>query len=135
MERRVLALVGVMLFVFALVPAVGHAQQVVTANIDFPFVADGKTLPPGGYDLAESPDSSTFQLTPTGTGPSIFLLPVTRLAAPETPVTEARLVFDRVGNMDYLSEIWMPGQDGFLFHITKEKHTHHVVKAVKKVKK
>ncbi len=135
MERRTLALLGALLLVLALVPAVGYSQQVVSATIDFKFVADGKTLPAGTYDLKPSADESTFQLTPTGKGPSMYLLPVTRLAAPETPIAEAKLVFDRVGNLDYLSEIWIPGQDGFLFHITKEKHTHHVVKAFKKMKK
>jgi hypothetical protein len=59
-----------------------------------------------------------------------FVLPViTRLAA--LSVDEAKLVFDKVGNSNVLSEIWVAGEDGYLVHITKGAHTHQVTKSEK----
>jgi hypothetical protein len=56
---------------------------------------------------------------------------ITRLGATEPPAAEARLVFDKVGAVSYLSELWMPGSDGYLVHAAKGKHTHVSVKATK----
>jgi hypothetical protein len=37
------------------------------------------------------------------------------------------LVFDRVGKTHALSEVWLPGQDGYLVKGTPEKHEHDIV--------
>jgi hypothetical protein len=57
---------------------------------------------------------------------------LTRIAEPDPPASEAKVVFDKVGDVYYLSEVWMPGSDGFLLMATKEKHTHVKVKAIRK---
>jgi hypothetical protein len=36
-------------------------------------------------------------------------------------------VLDVVGDTDSLSEIWIPGDDGYLMPATKEKHGHKVI--------
>ena len=135
MNRRVFALMAVLALAFVACPAISYAQQTATADIGFKFIADGKTMPPGKYDLEVSNDSETFKLIPEGNGPDVFLLAITRLAAPEQPNNDTRLIFDKVGTTYYLSEVWLPGEDGYLFYAAKEKHTHQIVKAVKKVKK
>lgn len=135
MNRRVFGLLTAMVFAFLVTPALSYAQETATADIGFKFVADGKTMPPGKYDLEISNDMQTFRLIPEGAGPSLFLMAITRLAAPEQPRNDTRFVFDKVGNTDYLSEVWLPGEDGYLFYAAKEKHTHDIVKGMKKVKK
>ncbi len=69
---------------------------------------------------------------PKGTG--MFLTTITRLAAPEVSLVDAHLVFDKVGDTYYLSEVWMPGEDGFLLYAAKGKHTHTLIKFHKKAK-
>jgi hypothetical protein len=57
---------------------------------------------------------------------------ITRLAKPEVALVEPKVIFDKVGDKYTLSEVWLPGRDGFLLTGTKAPHTHHAVKAVKK---
>jgi hypothetical protein len=137
MNRRMLILLSALMFVFLVLPAASYAQNAentVTADIGFKFIAAGKTLPPGNYDLVVSRDRDTIRLMPETKGPDVFLLPITRLASPEVPNTDTRLVFDKVGNTSYLSEVWLPGEDGYLFYAAKEKHTHQIIKATRKVR-
>lgn len=42
---------------------------------------------------------------------------------------EPHIVFDKIGERYFLSEVWLPGADGYLLHATNEKHTHQHVKA------
>ena len=53
---------------------------------------------------------------------------LTTLAAPSHSTTDhAHIVFDRVGDAYTLSELWLPGSDGLLVHVTKGKHEHQIV--------
>ena len=71
-----------------------------------------------------------------------IILPVLqRLPQPTPPVTEPQIVLDAVGNFepsyteyvtDYLlSEVWFPGQDGFLIRSLKGAHQHQTIKGEK----
>jgi len=61
-----------------------------------------------------------------------------RIAQPVPPVAEAKLVFDEVGDFapsytEYitvyvLSEVWLPGEDGYRIHVTKGAHKTKEVK-------
>jgi len=44
-----------------------------------------------------------------------------------TTPKDAHVVFDKIGNAYVLSELWLPGEDGLLLHVTKEKHEHKVI--------
>ena len=134
MTRRVLTLLAAMVFVSVVYPAVSYAQEGATAEIGFPFVAAGQTMPAGKYELMSNSDASAFTLSPVGQGHGVIIVPMTRLAAAEPPSGETRFVFDKVGNTSYLSEVWLPGEDGYLFYAAKEAHTHQVVKGQKKAK-
>ena len=41
---------------------------------------------------------------------------------------EGRLIFDKIGDTNYLAELWLPDQDGFVLHATNEPRTHTSVK-------
>jgi hypothetical protein len=50
---------------------------------------------------------------------------------PPSGNTAPMLVFDKVGDRHYLSEVWMPGLDGFLLQARAEQHSHRLVKGKK----
>jgi hypothetical protein len=103
------------------------AQDILEANIPFSFTASGKTHDAGKYEFRVIEDDQTLEFTgPAKTGG--FIQVMTRLAAPEAFIPDGRLVFDKVGETYFLSEMWLPEQEGFLVHAEKERHTHHVVK-------
>ena len=105
---------------------------VVKASIPFAFKVEGKTLAAGQYEF--TPDTNLSTIRVVGTGKSaVAVAPVmTRMAAGiHTTANDAHIVFDKVGDVFTLSEIWMPGQDAFMLHMTKEKHEHRIVDAPK----
>jgi hypothetical protein len=110
------------------------AQDILEANIPFTFTASGTTHDAGKYEFRVIDDDQTLEFTgPARTGG--FIQVMTRLAAPEPFIPDGRFVFDRVGDTYFLSEMWLPEQEGFLVHAAKERHTHHVVKLQKHVRK
>jgi hypothetical protein len=99
-------------------------------EVPFPFEAGTKTLPPGRYDIEQpSRELLTFR---SAKGIVAEIPIITRLAKASTPVAEAKVVFDKAGDKYYISEIWIPGADGFLVGATREVHTHETVKAITK---
>jgi hypothetical protein len=52
----------------------------------------------------------------------------TRLgAAIHTTKQDSHIVFDKVGEVYTLSEVWIPGTDGWLLFSTKGKHEHKTI--------
>ena len=106
----------------------GYAQPAkLKAMIDFPFTAAGKVLPAGQYEFSRDTMAPVFRVQ--GEDKSFVMAPVlTRLsAAIHTTPGDAHLVFDKVGETYFLSEVWIPGEDGYLLHAEKGKHEHKVV--------
>ncbi len=132
MKRRVLVMLAATALLFVVYPAVSYAQDSAVFTIGFNFMAEGKPMAPGQYELKLNSDHTAFTLTPMPKGSGVFLTTVTRLAVAEPPNGDTRVVFDKVGDAAYLSEIWLPGDDGFLVYAAKEKHTHQIVKGHKK---
>ena len=134
MNRRFLVLLAITAFVVVAYPAVSQAQDTAVVTVGFPFVAEGQTMPAGPYELQLNSDQTAFTLTASPKETGVFLTIITRLAAPEPPSGDTRVVFDKVGNTYYLSEVWLPGEDGFLVYAAKGKHTHQIVRGHKKAK-
>ncbi len=86
--------------------------QATSMKIRFDFFAQGRDLPPGVY---------SFDVTPAGhvllhsekTGAEIDLNPIKSLGQ-NSSIKEPKLVFDKVGSVRFLSEVWLPGQEGYL---------------------
>ncbi len=130
MKRQILVALAVA--AFALVTGAGIATaQEQWLNVPFAFTVAGQTMPAGRYSV-EVTESQVVILRQANTAASIVLPAVTRLAVSgASPEDDPRLVFDKVGNMYYLSEFWPPDMDGFLVYGAKEAHTHSSVKAEK----
>ncbi|MBX7185395.1 MAG: hypothetical protein K1Y01_09645 [Vicinamibacteria bacterium] len=102
-----------------------------TLKADIPFAfnagSGGKPLPAGAYefDIARDEDKVTIH-GPKGVVANDIIL-TTLSAPPHSTADHAHLVFDKVGDAYTLSEVWEPGSDGLLVHVTKGKHEHHTI--------
>ena len=90
------------------------AQVQETAEIPFDFHAGQSTLSAGTYSVIKAA-SSVLQLRNDDTRDSILLMGVGREAAKE----DARLVFNRYGDIYFLSAVWIPDSQGYSFPKTK----------------
>ncbi len=113
-----------------LVTVFGSAQAApsIVVKVPFQFMVNNATLPAGEYNFIRSNDEQSFQIVSTNKGPSAAVLVLTRLGK-EIHVTpeDAHVVFDKVGDTYFLSEVWLPRMDGFLLRATKEKHEHRSI--------
>jgi hypothetical protein len=132
-NHRHLVVASAISLVIAAGPTAAFAQQTVTAKIPFPFLAAGMTHPAGEYRLSISENGAELTITPQK-GPATVALIQSRLASVNAQEQGDRVVFDKVDNAYYLSELWLPREDGFLVHAAKEAHTHHTVKTGRTVK-
>ncbi len=121
-----------------IVAGTGTAFAQASFKVPFPFQAGGKKLPAGDYTVLKA-GGGQVALRQEATGKEIQVVFTERIAQPEPASAEARFVFDEVGDFapsytEYftvyiLSEIWLPGQEGFKTHTTKGAHNTKVIKA------
>ena len=123
MRRQVSATAVAFVVAFAMGGAMAHAQS-VSAEITFPFAAGGKEMAAGKYSVDVAAD---FQLRLTGPAGERIFMPVITLLGRHDKDADAELVFDKVGGKTLLSEVWMPGLDGYLLVATSAPHDHAVV--------
>jgi hypothetical protein len=124
MKKRTIGTIG--FFALLAVAAVYGQNALLRAPIDFPFVVGSKTLPAGTYDFARDDASSVFKVTGGKNMAAAQIL--TRLALEmHTSPADGHIVFDKIGDVYTLAEIWVPGQDGYVLAVTKAKHEHRVV--------
>jgi len=119
MKRRLV------LFLAALL-VVGYGlayAQTGTVKIDFPFMANGKTLQPGTYTVTMPNDNA---IAFDGPGGKAMMVVLTMLGRHDQD-TDLEVVFDVVNGKYLLSEVWFPERDGYLLLSTKQAHKHAVV--------
>ena len=129
MFRRVSLLLFAAVFALAIAPRAGWAQtqtEGLSANIPFEFQAGKTTLPAGEYTFRLTDDRMGVTLFPAKGSP-IGLMVITRLGSGPGKGTDGDVVFDQVAGRNYLAEVWLPGEDGFLMLATKEQHSHKFV--------
>ncbi len=112
-----------------LVAAFALAQSLVSkANIPFAFIAAGKTLPAGQYNFTYDAGTNAFRVVGSAKGAEALMPIETRLAgAMHTTPADSHIVFDKVGDKYFLSEVWIVGEDGYLLYMTKGRHEHAIV--------
>ncbi len=126
MKRSTLVICAVM---FALVTwgTLAYADA-ITANVQFPFKAAGQEFAAGKYRIEVDLQSEQIKLQNEATGKGALM---TYRALISGRGDEALVVFDKQGDQYYLSEIYVPGTDGFELKGATGKHTHVKVKAGK----
>ncbi len=90
--------------------AASYAQMThrVEARIPFEFAVSGKVLPDGAYFVTRA---TSGYLKIESLDGSNAVLALALYAQSNTAATEAKLVFDRVGNHYFLRQMWEPGND------------------------
>ena len=112
--------------------AYAQSSSVFVFDVKEGFSAASKTLPAGRYELSLLANSFVVQ----GSGVRVMVPVIERLALFDTSTKspDARLVFDKLDSGEQmLSEIWLPGEDGYLV-CTLEKAHHHVIMNAQKKK-
>lgn len=125
MRRRLVP--GASLLVLVLGVVAVYAQRPhATVQIPFAFNAAGHDLPAGTYRLTtDTSNPNLLVVRSTNGGPSAVCPVITRLSASDSP--KPQVVFDKVGEKRVLSEVYIPGVDGFQIAGTKGAHTHQKV--------
>lgn len=105
------------LLVILLGSAAGTAQEVhrITADIPHPFIVSGQQFEAGRYQVELPGRAHTTVIIRSLDGKSgVQALIMRGIAMPKSVAVEPRLVFENVGDRYVLSEVWMPGHDGYL---------------------
>jgi hypothetical protein len=140
MEMKRQARLATMALVLVLAAGSAAAYAQGTFKIPFKFEAAGKSFPAGEYWVARKGDSE-ITLRQEATGKEVQIPFIEKLAQPTPPLEEPQLVFHLVGNFEpsyteyftvyLLAEVWLPGGDGLLVHVTKGAHQTQVIRGEK----
>ena len=86
----------------------GQTAHTVQATIPFDFTVSGKVLPDGAYAVRRDISGPLKIVSLDG---SNAVLALGMYAQSNTPRKEATLVFDRIGDHYFLTQVWEPGSD------------------------
>jgi hypothetical protein len=106
-----------------------YAQTRYDFNVPFSFVANGRTFTAGQYVLVSSDVRDVLTLESRNPKDGAVVLPVETRIAGRRSLSEPEVVFDKVNDKYFVSELLVPGDDGYLLLVTKATHTHESVKA------
>ena len=90
--------------------ASARADQEVVARVPFDFIAGGVRLPAGKYVVTQQGQTSTVSIESTDRRHFAFVL--MNPMSLDRPGSEPRLVFERIGTEQFLSQIVGEGKDG-----------------------
>jgi len=126
MKKQILAAVVVAVFALGLAGSLAWAAGAVAVDIPFSFIVKDKEMPAGRYEIRTEGDTN-LAIKNAGGGGTVLVPVMERLA--DTGGKEPKVVFDKMEDgKSYLSEVHIPGQDGFLLSIAgKGKETHVTV--------
>lgn len=102
-----------------------NAQTTARVRLDFEFTAGTTVMQPGDYDFEASPGMVTVRAA-APRGKSI-MVPVVTLLGRHDADADPELIFDKLAGKLVLSELWLPGRDGYLLAHTTENHEHRVI--------
>lgn len=111
------------------VPARAAETGLADGQVPFEFTAGSTKLPAGHYKILVADDNDHIIIVRNvDTKKTILVEYETRIASRDDP--KATFVFDEIGSERFLSEIHVPGSDGYLLPgAGKKPHTHKQVKA------
>jgi hypothetical protein len=132
MKKQVLAVGAACVVALALTGSLAWAAGSMAVDIPFGFVVrdivKDNNLPAGSYEIApDTADMSRLVIRSKDGTHSMVVSVIERLA--NVGATQPKVVFNKIGKTNYLSEIHMAGQEGYLVFILKgqEQHTHVTV--------
>jgi hypothetical protein len=108
MKKR--AFVTATLFLFSIIVAAqaARAEELMSVNIPFQFVAGNMTLPAGEYRVQKLERNSGVLLIHCSK-PNTSVMLITHAAQAKKLQTQSLLVFNRYDNRYFLSQVWTAG--------------------------
>jgi hypothetical protein len=88
-----------------------HAQQrqLLTVTVPFAFTAENSSLPAGTYTVSTVPPYNMIKVQ-SADGQKVAMIPA--IPSPTSAESErTKLVFDRIGNQYFLSQVWEQGSN------------------------
>jgi len=126
MRKIFSAFVAVTVFALGIGGTLAYSQSAVV-DVPFKFKVGNSELPPGPYKIAQvDRNSNMLTVRNVATGDSAVVAFLTRLSPREGD--RSIIVFDKVGTKSFLSEVYLPGIDGYHLQGAPGKHTHVKVK-------
>ena len=98
------------------------AEEIMSVSVSFDFAVEGATLPAGTYGVVVDSSRGSVALRDDRTGNITRLSVVTRVA--DVGRNKAYLVFDKARGSYSLSEIHIPGMDGYALAGATGEHEH-----------
>ena len=132
MTRRIFLTVAAVVLVLIAGSRPAGAQSPADFKIPFDFVAGSKAFTAGQYSLTPDMTGEILTLRPMAGKESGAVLAVEARLGERKQASEPELIFDKLNGKYYLSELHVPGEDGYLVLATKGAHTHESVKGAKK---
>jgi hypothetical protein len=99
-------------------------------KVPFAFTASGKTFAAGEYFLNVTNEPEVVTLEARDPKAGRVLLAVETRVSERKPLSDPEVVFDKLDGKYLISELLVPGTDGYVLQVTKAKHTHEHVKGV-----
>ena len=128
MTRRTLVTIAAAALVMLAGSQPAQAQTRYDFKVPFAFTANGKAFAAGEYALSVNQEESVVTLqSRAATGGEVVLPVETRVSEPRS-LSEPEVVFDKLDGKYLISELLVPGSDGYLMLVTKAKHTHESLK-------
>lgn len=121
MRKQIVTAVAVAVLALGLAVSTAWASGAISVNIPFSFMVKDKEMPAGQYEIRAEGDQSKLVVKGTGT---VVLVPVIERLA-DTGAKQPKIVFDKILNATaVLSEVHIPGQDGFLVGVATARESH-----------
>ena len=127
MKKYLIAVALGLVFTGAL--AIAQVGNSVTADVPFQFFVGKTSVPAGSCEFTVNQDLTEIKIVAQNSTKVGMAPVITRLSARSG--SEGSIVFDLEGTNHYLSEVYMPGLDGFQIQGAAGKHTHVNIKARK----
>ena len=115
----------------AVTAATAQVPYAVIAQVPFAFTVGNVSLPAGTYEFRASNNLDDMSVAEVTGKETIVASVISRLSPRLESENEGSVVFDVVGESHYLSEIYIPGLDGFELQGAPVKHTHISIKEEK----
>jgi hypothetical protein len=110
----VLLLAGAAVLAFAAISAQAQLTDTIVASIPFAFTAGSAKLPAGTYNISVLDIDNPHVLVIADTNGKVEILADTEAARSDLSPTKTELEFDKIGNHEFLSKIWLEGErDGY----------------------
>lgn len=125
---RVVAIAAVSGFIAAAAATSSSAAKSPWKKVEVPFefrVGDTE-LAAGTYRILARRENGGLVIKIEGSAGGAEVPVMTRLARTTASAVDTNLVFDSVDGKRRLSEVWMPGEDGYLLHgnLAEVEHEH-----------